>query len=46
LTPEQKVEWAKELIEKKRKQKQEEEEQARKLLLHSQMKISNTAAQV
>jgi hypothetical protein len=34
LTSEEKIERAKELIEKKRKQKQEEEEEARKLLLH------------
>jgi hypothetical protein len=46
LTPEQKIERAKELIDKKRKEKQEEEEQARKLLLllYFQMKIFDTSA--
>jgi hypothetical protein len=39
LNPEEKIDRAKELIEKKRKQKEEDEERVRKFTLHSQMKM-------
>jgi hypothetical protein len=43
LNPEEKLERAKELIEKKRKQKEQDEEQVRKLMLHPQMKTCGIA---
>jgi hypothetical protein len=46
LSPENKIERAKELIEKKRKQKEEEEEQVKKLILHPQMKTLDRVAQI